>query len=64
MYKVYRDPQATKYLESKSSTQIANKSFVTDNEETYKNRIESLNEEIKVLNCELEKVSHCSQYMV
>ena len=64
MYKVYRDPQGTKYLESNNSPQITNKSFVTtDNEETYKRRIESLNKEIQVLNSELEKVAKPYSYL-
>lgn len=56
MYKVYRDPEGTKYLKPSNPIQITNKSITSENEETYKRRIEGLNEEIKVLNDELEKV--------
>lgn len=57
MYKVYRDPEGKKFLEQGNSIHITNKSITSENEETYKRRIERLNEEIRVLNNELEMVT-------
>ena len=58
MYKVYRDPEGKKFLEQgNNTTQITYKSSTSENEETYKKRIERLNEEIRVLNYELETVT-------
>ena len=57
MYKVYRDPEGKKFLERGNTIQITNKSMNSENEETYKRRIEMLNEEIRVLNNELEMVT-------
>lgn len=59
MYKVYKDPEGKRYLEEPSShhTSTIQKTTVSsENEETYKKRLESLNEEMKVLNDELEMV--------
>lgn len=58
MFSVYQDPQGTKFQECTNST--INRSISTENEETYKRRIQGLNEEIKVLNHELEMVKICS----
>ena len=60
MYKVYRDPEGKKFLQRSSTIQITNKSITSENEETYKKRIESLNAEIKVLKNELEMVNAVS----
>ena len=57
MYKVYRDPEGKKFLEQGNTIQITSKSINSENEETYKKRIERLNEEIRVLNNELEMVT-------
>ena len=57
MYKVYRDPEGKKFLEQGNTIQITNKSITSENEETYKKRIERLNEEFRVLNQELETVT-------
>lgn len=59
MYRVYKDPEGKRYLEEPSShrTSTIQKTTVSsENEETYKKRLESLNEEMKVLNDELEMV--------
>ena len=65
MYKVYKDPEGKRYLEEPMShhTSTVMKTTISyENEETYKKRIETLNEEVKVLNDELGMVymhSHC-----
>ena len=59
MYRVYKDPEGKRYLEEPTShhtTTIHKTTISSENEETYKKRIEGLNEEIKVLNDELEMV--------
>lgn len=57
MYKVYRDPAGKRFLEPSHHTSPIHKSSLIDKtEEGYKKRIESLNEEIKVLNDEVERV--------
>ena len=59
MYRVYKDPTGKRYLEEPTShhtSTIQKTTISTENEETYKKRLESLNEEIKVLNDELEMV--------
>ena len=62
MYKVFRDPKGTHYLDNSTSTVGVNNSVTTlqhsDELETYKKRIESLNVEIIRLNDELEMVVH------
>ena len=65
MYRVYRDPEGKRFLEENSvnrqASTINNKMTVSnETEEDYKKRIESLNEEVKVLNDELEKVRICN----
>jgi len=63
MYKVYQDPEGTRCVEKNHPIQITNKKSSTiENENTYKRRIESLNEEIKVLNDELNMV--CSYLLI
>ena len=59
MYKVYKDPEGKRYLEEPSShhNSTIKTTVSNENEETYKKRLESLNEEMKVLNDELEMVS-------
>ena len=57
MYRVYRDPKGTKHPEASNTIQITIKSITSENEETYKRRIETLNEEVKTLNHELEMVT-------
>jgi len=57
MYKVYKDPEGKRYLEETTTSTIQNTMTISsETEENYKKRIENLNEEIKVLNDELEKV--------
>ena len=60
MYKVYKDPEGKRYLEDPTShhTSTIQKTVTisSETEESYKKRIENLNEEIKVLSDELEKV--------
>ena len=60
MYKVYKDPEGKRYLEEPTnhhaSTIQRAMSMSNETEESYKKRIENLNEEIKFLNDELEKV--------
>lgn len=60
MYKVYEDPKGERYLEERShhtETCVKTTILSTENEESYKKRIENLNEEIKILNDELEMVT-------
>ena len=60
MYTVHKDPEGKRFLEESSSyhqtATILKTTISSENEEGYKNRIESLNEEIKVLNDELAMV--------
>ena len=60
MYSVYKDPEGKHVLEdpatSNRTSTILKFTISNENEETYKKRIESLNEEIKVLNDELDMV--------
>lgn len=57
MYKVWQDPEGTKYLDT-TNPFITSKSMMTsENEEVYKRRVEGLNEEIKSLNYQLEMVN-------
>ena len=60
MYNVYKDPEGKRVLEEPSShhqtATILKTTISTENEEGYKKRIESLNEEMKVLNDELAMV--------
>ena len=57
MYKVYKDPEGKRYLEETTTSTIQKTMTISsETEENYKKRIENLNEEIKVLNDELEKV--------
>ena len=62
MYRVYKDPKGERFLEQNNpyATSVNNK--ITESEEDYKKRIESLNQEIKVLNDELEKVHIYEHY--
>ena len=60
MYKVFRDPEGTRSLDSNTSTdgigsKVANLSR-DDDLETYKRRIQSLNVEVIRLNDEVEMV--------
>ena len=60
MYNVYKDPEGKRFLEEPSShhctSTILRSTISSENEEGYKKRIESLNEEMKVLNDELAMV--------
>ena len=60
MYNVYKDPEGKRVLgdptTSNRTSTILKTSISNENEETYRKRIESLNEEIKVLNDELDMV--------
>ena len=60
MYNVYKDPEGKRVLEdpttSNRTATILKSTISNENEETYRKRIESLNEEIKVLNDELDTV--------
>ena len=56
MYKVYQDPEGTQSLEQRNGNQDTNKSICSQNEETYRRKLEGLNEEIKVLNDKIEMV--------
>ena len=60
MYGVYKDPEGKHVLEdpatSNRTSTILKSSISNENEETYRKRIESLNEEIKVLSDELDMV--------
>ena len=62
MYKVFRDPEGTRSLDhSTSSTTNKTANLQLSNElETYKQRIQSLNVEIIRLNYELEMVTICA----
>jgi len=56
---VFRDPKGTHYLDNSTSTVGVNNNVQQSDElETYKKRIESLNVEIIRLNDELEMVMH------
>ena len=60
MYKVFRDPEGTRSLDRSTSSATTNKTptLQCSNEmETYKQRIQSLNVEIIRLNDELEMVT-------
>ena len=63
MYKVYQDPQGEHYLDQTEYPQTTMKRTATmattedDNYDYYKQRILSLNEEIKTLNNEVATVS-------
>ena len=60
MYKVYKDPEGKRYLEDSTSHHTSIHKTMTissETEESYKKRIENLNEEINFLNDELEKVA-------
>ena len=64
MYKVYQDPEGEHCLEQTEHPQTAMKRTATfantmedDNNDYYKNRILSLNEEIKTLNNEVATVT-------
>jgi len=60
MYRVFRDPEGTRFLEHSTSSAGKSATLQHSNElETYKKRIESLNVEIKRLNDELEMVTTC-----
>ena len=60
MYRVYKDPEGRRYLEDSTtnriSTIIKTTTISSETEEGYRKSMEGLNEEIKVLNDELEKV--------
>ena len=60
MYNVYKDPEGKQCLEKPANqhhTSVILKTTISnENEEGYKKRIESLNEEMKVLNDELTMV--------
>ena len=56
MYKVYQDPEGTQCLEQGNSNQDTKKSISSQNEETYRRKLEGLNKEIKVLNDKIEMV--------
>ena len=62
MYNVYKDPEGKRVLEDPTTNNrtltILKTTISNENEETYKKRIESLNEEMKVLNDELDMVYH------
>ena len=62
MYNVYKDPEGKRVLEdpptSNRTSTILKTTISNENEETYRKRIESLNEEMKVLNDELDMVYH------
>jgi len=65
MYKVFRDPEGKHYLDNPDYTVSVNDKATSQqsNElETYKKRIESLNVEIIRLNNELEMVLTCDAY--
>lgn len=68
MFKVYKDPEGKRYLEEPTShhtSTILKTTISTENEETYRKRIETLNEEIKVLNDKLEMVAiHAYSFVV
>ena len=56
MYKVYRDPEGERYLDT-GLTEAGNNTSRNYSEEDYKKKIQNLNIEIKGLNEQLEKVS-------
>ena len=58
MYRVYKDPKGDRYLDQNNphATSVNKITVTNESEEDYKKRIENLNQEIKVLNDELEKV--------
>ena len=57
MYKVYQDPEGTQCLEQGNGSQgTINKSICSHMEETYRRKLEGLNEEVKVLNDKIEMV--------
>jgi len=56
MYKVYRDPEGERYLDT-GLTEPDNNASRNYSEEDYKKKIQNLNIEIKGLNEQLEKVS-------
>jgi len=61
MYKVFRDPEGTRYLNNNASTASVNNKAATSRElEIYRQRIQSLNIEVIRLNDELEMVIMCS----
>jgi len=64
MYKVFRDPEGTRFLEHNTSSAGKSATLQNSNElETYKKRIESLNVEIIRLKDELEMVTTCDASM-
>ena len=56
MYKVYQDPKGTQCLKQDHCSQVASKSYTSENEETYRSTIERLNSEIKVINDKIKTV--------
>ena len=58
-YKVYQDPEGMRSLEQNSSSEASNRNPVANDSDDnyYKRRITSLNEEIKALNDEIMMVT-------
>jgi len=66
MYKVFRDPEGTRFLEQRAGTVCATNQIAvlpyTNELEIYKKRIQSLNVEVIRLNNEVEMVLTCNAY--